>query len=112
MSARVAMPRSASIIRRAEPLRLENLDVGLLLISLSLLSLGLVMVASASISIADRDLSNPFYYLERQIVFAVVGIFAAFSVYRIRLVQWEKSGMALLGFCIVLIGLGIDSRYW
>ena len=78
MSARAAMPRSTSIIRRAEPLNLENLDVGLVLISFCLLSLGIVMVASASISIADRDLANPFYYLERQLAFAVIGILAAF----------------------------------
>ena len=103
MSTRTAMPRSASIIRRGEPLNLENLDVALVLISLSLLSLGLVMVASASISVADRDLSNPFYYLERQALFAVVGMLAALAVYRIRLVQWEKSGMALLGFALFLL---------
>ena len=105
MSSRSAMPRSESIIRRGEPLRLENLDVALVLISLSLLSLGLVMVASASISVADRDLSNPFYYLERQVLFAVVGMLAALAIYRIRLVQWEKSGMALLGFALFLLVL-------
>jgi len=105
VNARVAMPRSGSIFRRAEPVRLENLDVGLVLISFCLLLLGLVMVASASISVADRDLSNPFYYLERQALFAVIGVIAAFSVYRIRLVQWEKSGMALLGFALFLLVL-------
>lgn len=105
MNARVAMPRSPSIFRRNEPLQVENLDIGLLFVSLNLLLLGIVMVASASISVADRDLSNPFYFLERQIIFAIIGIFAAFSVYRIRLVQWEKSGMALLGFALFLLVL-------
>lgn len=105
MSVRLAMPRTSSIIRRAEPLRLEDLDASLLMISLSLLLLGIVMVASASISVADRNLADPFYFLERQIIYALLGIAAAFAVYRIRLVQWEKSGMALLGFALFLLVL-------
>ena len=105
MNARVAMPRSVPLIKRSEPLRLESVDMVLLSISLCLLILGIIMVASASISVADRNLSNPFYYLQRQIVFAVLGVIAAFFVYRIRLVQWEKSGMALLGFALFLLVL-------
>jgi cell division protein FtsW len=73
--------------------------------SLALLAVGLVMVTSASISIADRNLSSPFYYLQRQAVFIVLGLMAAWLVYQIRLVHWEKSGMALLGFSLLLLML-------
>jgi cell division protein FtsW len=63
------------------------------------------MVASSSISVADRNFSNPFYYLQRQLVFVAIGMFAALSVFKIRLVQWEKSGMALLLFALFLLVL-------
>jgi len=44
----------------------ENIDLPLLLSALILLGLGLVMVASASISIAERQLSDPLYYFWHQ----------------------------------------------
>jgi len=63
------------------------------------------MVASSSISVAERNFANPFYYLQRQLVFVAIGLFAALLVFRIRLVQWEKSGMSLLLFALFLLVL-------
>jgi len=81
----------------------EDMDMVLLLAAITLLSLGVIMVASASISVADRNFSNPFYYLEHQLAFVAVGVVAALFVFKIRLVQWEKSGMALLIFALFLL---------
>ncbi len=81
----------------------EDMDMVLLLATIILLSLGVIMVASASISVADRNFSNPFYYLEHQLAFVAVGVVAALLVFKIRLVQWEKSGMALLIFSLFLL---------
>ncbi len=92
-------------LKRATEDQLEKVDAVLLVTSLALLAIGLVMVTSASISIADRNLSSPFYYLQRQAIFIVIGLIAAWFVYQIRLVQWEKSGMALLGFSLFLLTL-------
>ena len=44
---------------------------------LALLLIGLVMVASASIGISERELSQPFYYFERQLMFVALGLVAA-----------------------------------
>jgi len=92
-------------LKRATEEQLDKVDSVLLVTSLALLAIGLVMVTSASISIADRNLSSPFYYLQRQAIFIVIGLIAAWFVYQIRLVQWEKSGMALLGFSLFLLTL-------
>ncbi len=35
----------------------------------ALLLIGLIMVTSASMSIAARELNNPFFYLERQYIY-------------------------------------------
>jgi cell division protein FtsW len=82
---------------------LDEFDPVLGLAFVALLSIGLVMVASASISIADRNFDNPFYYFQRQLAFVIIGITAAFIVFRVRLVQWEKSGMSLLAFALFLL---------
>jgi cell division protein FtsW len=84
---------------------LDDLDPVLTIAFISLLTIGVIMVASSSISVADRNFSNPFYYLQRQLVFVAIGMFAALSVFKIRLVQWEKSGMALLLFALFLLVL-------
>jgi len=90
MNMRMAMPKVKPVIKRASSWHLEHLDPMLLFVCIALLSLGVVMVASASVGVADRNFSNPFYYLQRQLVFVVIGVMAAAMVYRIRLVQWEK----------------------
>ncbi|HHO59742.1 MAG TPA: cell division protein FtsW, partial [Thiotrichales bacterium] len=82
---------------------LAELDTTLLTATIALLSLGVVMVASSSISVAERNFADPFYYLERQLIFVVMGLLAAFAVFNMRLVQWEKSGMALLMFALFLL---------
>ncbi len=105
MSMRMTMPRLMPAAKRTTSWQLDQLDPVLVTISLCLISLGLVMVASASISIADRNLSSPFYYLQRQMLFAILGVVTAVCVYRIRLVQWEKSGVALLVFALFLLVL-------
>ena len=80
------------------------LDPWLLGTVLILLALGLVMVASASISIAERQTGQPFYYLWRQGAFVAVGLLAGALVLRARLVYWERLGPVLLLFGLVLLG--------
>ena len=103
------MSAITSMLMQLPPLRglraydLGELDTTLLTAAIALLSLGVVMVASSSISVADRNFSDPFYYLERQLIFVAMGLAAAFAVFNMRLVQWEKSGMALLMFALFLL---------
>jgi cell division protein FtsW len=84
---------------------IDDLDPALTIAFISLLSIGLIMVASSSISVADRDFSNPFYYLQRQLLFVVMGLVAALTVFKIRLAQWEKSSVALLILALFLLVL-------
>jgi len=88
-----------------KPVILEGLDAVLIFIVLSLLCIGLVMVASASISVADSKTSTAFFYFYRQLIFAVIGLFAVMMIFKIRLVYWEKSGMALLALSFVMVVL-------
>lgn len=82
---------------------LDNVDPVLMVTFISLLTIGVIMVASSSISVAEQSFSNPFYYLQRQLVFVVMGLFAALVVFKVRLVQWEKSGVLLLVIAILLL---------
>jgi len=103
MSSTTAIFSQLSPLRGLRDYKLKDMDTVLLVAAIALLSLGLVMVASSSISVADRNFSNPFYYFERQLVFVVIGVVSALIVFNMRLVQWEKSGVALLMFALFLL---------
>jgi len=79
------------------------LDPWLLGSALALLALGLVMVSSASISIADRQMGAPFYYLWRQLAFVAIGLLAGYCALRVRLVYLERLGPWFLLFGTTLL---------
>jgi cell division protein FtsW len=88
-----------------QPAPLSAVDVTLLLSAAFLLAIGLVMVTSASIDISDKQLGDPFHYAKRHLVYLAFGVAAAVLVQRIRLVYWEKSGVALALFALFLLVL-------
>jgi cell division protein FtsW len=87
----------------------------------ALLLVGMVMVTSASMSVAAKDLGEPFYFLERQFAFGLCGVLLAWAVTRVPTEVWEKYSLALLllGFGLLLLvlipGLGAKingARRW
>jgi cell division protein FtsW len=80
-------------------------DLVTLGLAMSLLLIGLVMVTSASMSIAAKDLGNPFYFLERQFVFGLAGIVFAWIVTRVPTELWDKYSLPLLCLGMLLLVL-------
>jgi cell division protein FtsW len=114
-AATMAYGRSA---RERLPFSWDYVTVGLVL---AIFLLGLIMVTSASMSIAARDLGSPFFYLERQLIFGLVGIGGAWIVTRIPTENWDRASLLLLliGLALLLLvlvpGLGAlvnGSRRW
>jgi cell division protein FtsW len=95
---------------------------GVLLMNVAaILLLGLVMMTSASVSIADRQVHEPLYYLEREMVGVGLGLIAALIAMAIPTSLWERLGMPLLLFAFLLLvivlipGVGHEvngSRRW
>jgi cell division protein FtsW len=83
--------------------RVPRLDYILLMTAVALASLGLVMVASASITFADRDLGQPFYYALRQVMYIGIGVLLAMPVYRLRLALLQQAGPVLLVAALALL---------
>jgi len=71
----------------------------------TLLGLGIVMVGSASLSIAERQLGQPFYYLTRQLVYLSLGLAVALVVVNIDLRRWQRSGGLLMIASVALLAL-------
>jgi cell division protein FtsW len=88
---------------------------------MTLLLGGLVVLASASISISDNLVSEPFYYVERQLLAAALGGLAGVTCLFIPMQVWRSIGplMLLAGlgllFLVLLPGVGYEvngSRRW
>lgn len=101
------------------PVRLRNtikVDSVLLVASLALLFGGLIVLASASISMADNAVGDPFYYVGRQAVAAVIGGVAGFVCLFVPMSFWRSTGplMLLIAFSLLVLvlvpGLGYTAN--
>jgi len=85
--------------RERMPFAWDTVTLGLVA---ALLLIGLVMVTSASMSVAAKDLGDPFYFLKRQFVFGACGVLLTWAVTRVPAELWDKYSLALL-----LLGLSL-----
>ena len=84
-----------------------QIDPVLLSIVLALLLGGFVILASASITISDSATDNPFFYLQRQLIAAVIGSAAGFVCLFIPMRVWQGFGplLLLIGFALLIVVL-------
>ena len=106
------------------PARLRTalqLDPVLLGLILTLLLGGFVVLASASISVSDNLTGEAFYYVERQLLAALIGGAAGFACLYIPMQVWRAAGplMLLAGlallFLVLVPGVGYEvngARRW
>jgi len=83
-----------------------NVDAPSLAALIALMVLGTVMVGSASISLADRDMGEPLYFLLRQLGALAIGCIAAVIVMLIPTELWFRlNWLLLLGAMVLLISV-------
>lgn len=82
-------------------------DFVLLTIVLALLMGGFVILSSASVSVSDSTANNSFFYLQRQMVAAVIGFIGGFICLLIPMNFWLKISplILVLGFVLLMIVL-------
>lgn len=97
--ASATMPFPARLKQRLQP------DPGILLLGSLLLLGGLVVLASASISVSDNLAGDPFYYVRRQALAAVVGGLAAFACLCVPMAVWGNVGPLLLLLALALLAV-------
>ena len=99
---------SAKSITMPFPVRLKTplaIDPLLASLALTLLLGGFVVLASASISVSDRLTGEPFYYLQRQLVAAVLGLGGAAICLYTPMRLWQNLGFLMLLLSIVLLAI-------
>lgn len=91
------MPFPARLKARLRP------DPAILTLALVILLGGLIVLASASISVSDNVSGDPFYYLRRQAVAAVIGALGAWLCVAVPMSVWQNLGPLLLFTGIALL---------
>ncbi|MNH96154.1 Lipid II flippase FtsW [compost metagenome] len=96
-------------------------DIWIIVSTLLLLTIGVIMVYSASAVLAFHEFGDYFYYLKRQLLFAVLGIVAMFVTMNTDYWVWKKFAKIGLIVCFALLiivlipGLGVvrgGARSW
>ncbi len=96
-------------------------DVVLFAVVATLVGIGLVMVFSASSATAYAEHGDIAYYVKRQLIWLLVGMFAAFVVYKMELARLKRAAPYLLvaaiaGLLLVFVphvGVGVNGgRRW
>jgi cell division protein FtsW len=96
------MSADRNAARRSGGVRLDPVTLSLVA---AIVLLGLVMVTSASISLASRDVGEPFLYLQRQLVLTLLGCVLAAGVFCIRTDLLDRLALPLLVVAAVLLVL-------
>ena len=99
MSAPAITMHNAGLPRRT------GLDPVLIGLTAILLLVGLVMMTSASITIAESETGNPFYYLQKQAMFLLLALTGGFMAMLIPTQMWQRTGPLLLVSGLALLVL-------
>ncbi len=83
--------------------RKKTPDVLLFAATICLLSIGIIMVYSASQVTAYEKLADTFYYLKKQVVWALIGIGAMVSVMKIDYWKYKKLAIPFLVIAFILL---------
>lgn len=85
-----------------------HLDTALTAAVIALLAIGAVMVGSASISLADRDMGEPLYFLARHAGAILLGCAAGLAVLMIPMSAWFRlNALIVLGAFLLLVSVEI-----
>jgi len=79
------------------------LDPVMIVAVVGLLLLGLTMVTSASITVAESSVGDPFFYLKRQLFAIALGLVAAGVAISVPLAVWQRLALPLLVFAFALL---------
>jgi len=96
-------------------------DITIATSTMFLLTIGVIMVYSASAVLAFHDFGDSFYYLKRQLIFAVLGVIAMLTVMNVDYLILKKYAKPLLIVCFIMLvivlipGIGVvrgGARSW
>jgi cell division protein FtsW len=81
------------------------IDRDMLLALLGIIGIGIVVLASASLWVAEKQYQDPYFYLQRQLLFLGAGVLLSALIYQVRIDFWQQLGVRLLPIVLLLLVL-------
>ncbi|ADU30849.1 stage V sporulation protein E [Evansella cellulosilytica] len=78
-------------------------DILLIAATLSLLVIGLIMVYSASAVMAEQNFNDSFFFLKRQLFFAILGVVAMLFMMNVDYWSWRSLTKVIIIVCFILL---------
>jgi cell division protein FtsW len=104
----LTLPTFPQLMYGVTPRHLLMLSAG------TLLCIGLVMVSSASMSVADAQFGNPFYFFLRHLLYMLAGLMVSIFAIRVPIATLQKysTSVLLIAFALLVIVLipGVGRR--
>ena len=94
------------------PTRSSKLNMPLLHVTLALMAIGLVMVASSSMPIAWNKHLGLWYFFNKQLLFAALGLIALFCALNMPIEKLRQVGPLWLLLAFFFSACGADTWHW
>ncbi|MFA9557363.1 stage V sporulation protein E [Evansella sp. AB-rgal1] len=78
-------------------------DILLIAATVSLLTIGLIMVYSASAVWAEYNFNDSFFFLKRQLFFAILGLISMFFIMNVDFWTWRRMTKIIMIICFALL---------
>lgn len=88
-----------------KPRRPGKIDYSLAIIIFALIGIGLIMISSASVVISYAKTGGNYFYLQRQVIFLVVGLVAMVAFSLIDYHFWRKIALPLMLLALLFLGI-------
>lgn len=86
-------------------------DRALLINVMLLVAFGTVVMTSASVAISEKNYGTAYFYLNRQVMFLLIGSVVAYITYRIRMSFWQGMGpLILIPILLMLVAVLLLGR--
>jgi len=86
-------------------------DRALLINIMLLMAFGTVVMTSASVAISEKNYGTAYFYLNRQVMFLLIGSVVAYVTYRIRMSFWQGMGpLILIPILLMLVAVLVLGR--
>ena len=83
----------------------SGMDMPFLFLVIVLLVIGVVMMFSASYAYAYYTMGDSYYFLKRQLLFAVIGVLCMFFISYFDYHHFHKAAVVILGIAFLLLGV-------
>src|SRR3989338_1657964 len=86
-------------------IRRVHFDYVLLIVTVILVMIGIIMVYSSSATLAHERVGDEYYYLKKEIIFAVIGFVLLIAATKIPYHWWKKLVYPVLGCALLALVL-------